>query len=329
MNECPDIRILYIENDPRISQNFKAALERTGERTGERTEKKNRDDTDSQQSEQQFLIDIAKTGEMGLTQWVQSTYDLVAIGCNLPDLSAASIAHKLLSVNINLPLLVVTTRGHEHLAFEAMSHGAVDYVIRDDEEAYLNYVHLIITKLLDRGRRRVEHVETEQALKQSEYRLRSVITASPVCIHEIDLNGKFISMNPAGLEMMGAAEESSVCGLKYIDVPIIEDRTRISELLEHAKKGLSSRFEFQAPGDKGPLHFSSSFDPIKDDQGNVVRLMGITEDITLRKQAEAALRDTRDELELRVKERTAKLNDPRQSRGLKRVSPLKGQIGNR
>jgi PAS domain S-box-containing protein len=48
--------------------------------------------------------------------------------------------------------------------------------------------------------------------------------------------------------------------------------------------------------------------PIKDEKGDITGVLGIFWDITKRKRAEEALRRTHDELELRVKERTAQLS---------------------
>ncbi|MBT5514976.1 MAG: bacteriohemerythrin [Rhodospirillaceae bacterium] len=115
---------------------------------------------------------------------------------------------------------------------------------------------------------------------------RYLVQASPVCIHEIDLEGKLVSMNPAGLKMMDANDISEIRGLKYLDIPVAEDQERISLLMERAKLGEGSEFEFSAQGKSGLLHFSSSFEPIKDEDGKVIRLMGVTQDITIRKQAE-------------------------------------------
>ena len=53
---------------------------------------------------------------------------------------------------------------------------------------------------------------------------RYLVQASPVCIHEIDLEGKLVSMNPAGLKMMDANDISEIRGLKYLDIPVAEIR---------------------------------------------------------------------------------------------------------
>ena len=51
--------------------------------------------------------------------------------------------------------------------------------------------------------------------------------------------------------------------------------------------------------------------PLRDDTGKIVGLMGIGRNITERKQAEEALRQSLDELEKRVTERTAELSQER------------------
>jgi len=132
------------------------------------------------------------------------------------------------------------------------------------------------------------HMRTEAALRESETRLRSLIENSPLCIHEIDLNGRIASMNKSGLLMMGVATEAQVQGLPYLDAVGSEDRERIRDLLVKAYDGETSHFEFKASGG-GDLIFKSCFVPIKDETGKVSRLMGITENITERKLAESYL----------------------------------------
>jgi hemerythrin-like metal-binding protein/PAS domain S-box-containing protein len=139
-----------------------------------------------------------------------------------------------------------------------------------------------------------DRTRAEEELRKSEQRHRSLINTLPVCIHEIDLDGNLVSMNPAGLKMMGVEGESEICGLRYLDVPIAGDRKRISDLLDRAFRGERSTFEFSADGGSELLHFSSCFEPIKDGQGNVNKLIGVTEDITERKRREILIRE-RDE----------------------------------
>jgi diguanylate cyclase (GGDEF)-like protein/PAS domain S-box-containing protein len=139
-----------------------------------------------------------------------------------------------------------------------------------------------------------ERKRMEAALAESEQRYRTLIENSPFCIHEIDMEGRLQSMNRAGLGMMGLDDEKKICGIPYLSAVSEPDSGRIQALLQDAINGAASHFEFAAAGDV-PLYFKSCFIPIKDADGKVVKLMGITEDITRRKHLEQQLQE-REEL---------------------------------
>ncbi len=125
--------------------------------------------------------------------------------------------------------------------------------------------------------------------KKIEDRYKNLVESSPVCIHEIDLDGKLTSMNSAGLKMMGAKDESEICGLQYLDIPIEEDKKRIKDLMDQAYAGEGADFVFKAHCGEEDSYFSSNFVPIKDDHGRVTKLMGVTQDITSLKNSEMAM----------------------------------------
>jgi len=131
-----------------------------------------------------------------------------------------------------------------------------------------------------------ERKHTESALRQSEQRLRTLIDASPYCIHELDLEGRLLSMNPAGIAMLGLSKESEVLGQAILEFVGEENRTRVRQLLARACGGETCDFEFLTVHDR---IFQSSFVPIRNASGSVEKLMGLTLDITERKQAEKAL----------------------------------------
>ena len=124
----------------------------------------------------------------------------------------------------------------------------------------------------------------EEALRASESRYRLLIESSPFCIHEIDLEGRLQSMNRAGLDMLGLDDAGKICGMPYLDAVSRQDAGRVGALLQDAIAGIPSHFEFAAAG-AAPLYFKSCFIPLKDANGKVLKLMGVTEDITGRRQA--------------------------------------------
>ncbi len=137
-------------------------------------------------------------------------------------------------------------------------------------------------------------------------RFETLVTHAPVCIHEIDLDGRLTAMNPAGLAMMGVDDEAAIRGMPYLDAVSETDRARIAELLQHAMREGDAHFEFESSGDT-PRVFASNFIPVRGPDGELVNLMGVTQDVTERRRAEAALRELNQDLERQVAERTADL----------------------
>ena len=135
-----------------------------------------------------------------------------------------------------------------------------------------------------------ERKQAEEALIQSENRYRTIVQNAHVCIHEIDLSGRITSMNPAGLKMVDASEESMVLGRPYLDAVCEKDRQRIAGLMAQALNGLVSTFEFEMAMEDGPIYIASSFIPIANKDDQVLRLMGISSDITERKKAEEKIK---------------------------------------
>lgn len=136
---------------------------------------------------------------------------------------------------------------------------------------------------------RLETEKMTRALRESENRHRLLIENSPVSIHEIGLDGRISSMNQAGLAMLGLKEESEVQGLLYLQAVESQDRDRVGELLRQAYCGETTHFEFKGSGPHGQI-YASCFVPIKQKNGKVGKVMGITEDITERKHAEDQVR---------------------------------------
>lgn len=161
--------------------------------------------------------------------------------------------------------------------------------IRKDQSLYDVEVHLQLLKhehqtlftaiVLDITDRK----QAEESLRKSESKYRMLVENSPFCIHQIDDRGCLTSMNRAGLKMMGISSESKVQGMPYLDAVGENDKDDVQALLQDAYKGHASEFEFEATN--GAL-FQSSFVPLADKSGHITQLMGLTSDITKRKQGE-------------------------------------------
>lgn len=135
----------------------------------------------------------------------------------------------------------------------------------------------------------LEKEKITRALRESKNRIRLIVEHAPISVHEIDMEGRILSMNAAGLHMRGVNEEREVRGTFYLSIVSDRDLLRITALFDRAYAGDIIHFEFKSKGTRERI-FKSCLVPIKNKNGNVERLMGLTEDITEQKQAEAHIR---------------------------------------
>ncbi len=129
----------------------------------------------------------------------------------------------------------------------------------------------------------VMHARSKSEEKQRENydRFRLVVENAPYAMHEFDQTGQIVSMNPAGLIIMGINNMASFNAGIYLDAVCEEDKRRLHGLFEKACKGESSYFEFTTIN--GNI-YQSCFVPTDTKENGYV--IGITQDITERKKAE-------------------------------------------
>jgi len=152
-------------------------------------------------------------------------------------------------------------------------------IIKEADDEYLVVVARDIT----------ERKKSEKKLRDSEENYRLLVENSSYCIHQIDMEGRLLSMNPAGLKMAGKSKESDILGKVYLKAIGDADKDRIKRLLYKAYQGETSEFEFRSANN---CVYSSSFIPITDENARIIRVMGITQDITDRKKAEDRLMES-------------------------------------
>ncbi|MHC4428120.1 MAG: sensor histidine kinase [Planctomycetota bacterium] len=151
----------------------------------------------------------------------------------------------------------------------------------------------------------IERAQTEEAVQAGERRFQALVENAPVCICEIDLDGRLVSMNRVGVRMAGAQDAAEIAGKSFLECVAGHDRTRVSAQLERAYGGEAVELEFNSHESLGLRILSMSLTPLTDNDGRVVRLMGVTQDITERREAEQRRALMVQELDHRVKNNLA------------------------
>ena len=155
---------------------------------------------------------------------------------------------------------------------------------------WLFYFSLALTDLLavvlQAGRNKFE---TE--LRQSEEQLRAIIEAEPECVKLVAQDGTVLQMNPAGLRMLEADTAGQIVGQKALGVVVPEHRQAFVKLMQRVFAGESGHLEFEVIGVKGSRRWLETFEvPMRDAQGRVNAMLGVTRDITEHKANEARIR---------------------------------------
>lgn len=133
-----------------------------------------------------------------------------------------------------------------------------------------------------------QRIRAELDLERNEGRLRTLISNSPYCIHELDVEGRIISINEAGVEMFHLQNPDQLIG-RYFPVLIGKKHAHmVDELLAKTLLGVSTEFEFST----GDSQYQSLMIPLKNEDDVVVRVMGITQDITERKKSEEIIENS-------------------------------------
>src|SRR5258707_1198147 len=155
----------------------------------------------------------------------------------------------------------------------------------------------------------------EEALRESEQRWRSLIEALPQLVWSATPDGACDYFSPQWTEYTGVAE-SELLGWRWMDVLHPDDRQSTRQIWTDSVAGRRAYdVEYRVRRHDGTYDwFKTRGVPIRDSNGNIVKWFGSGTDITDRKRAEEALRESeqelrkaRNELKKKVAERTAEL----------------------
>jgi len=133
-----------------------------------------------------------------------------------------------------------------------------------------------------------------EALRKSEEKFRLLVENAGDIIFEADINGSILFVNPAGERIIGYSHEEFM-GKFYLDFirPDIQEENSMAVLRQRKEKIPSSYYEIPiVRKDGSDLWIGEQIQLIFDNQRNVTGYQVIARDITERKRAEDALRES-------------------------------------
>jgi PAS domain S-box-containing protein len=237
------------------------------------------------------LVDRVHTRE-AYERGLESAPDLILADYLLPQFDGARALRLARERCSEVPLVFVSGALGEELAIELMKSGASDYVLKDR----LGRLGPSVRRALEMARARREHRRALGEVRRSEGFLRRVIESTSDCIKVLDLQNRVVSMNPAGLRLLGADFEA-VAGRNWLDFWSGDDRLAAEAAIAEALDGGTGRFVAYCANEVGtPMWWDVAVTAVPGEDGRPERLLVVSRNDTERVRYQADLARKAEEL---------------------------------
>jgi PAS domain S-box-containing protein len=260
------IRVLLIEDNPGYSDVIRIMLEKV--------------------QEARFDVVVVKRLFEGLQSLRAGTIDVVLVDLKLPDSQGIETFDKVYAQAADVPIIVLTVTDSDELALEAVQKGAQDYLVKEQVDA---------TLLVRAIRYAIERRRVEETLHATNLLLQNILDSSyAISILYTDLAGNILYWNK-GAENIFGYEAQDIIGRYKVDIlyPKNDEDTKkkieeVKSFILANKQGTSCEVR-EVTKDGSPLWVNLNLTPRFDENGQVVGILGIGQDITERKRMEEML----------------------------------------
>lgn len=169
-------------------------------------------------------------------------------------------------------------------------------------EASEKYFRLVVSGLIlifsATGSVLINHSRrTREDFNRTTSHLNAIINTETDCVKTVSKDGTLLSMNPAGLALIGAKSFNEVEGLCVYDLVTPEFRDDFIDLNKRVFAGETVELEFEITGLNGDHKWVDTHaTPLTDDSGTIMAHLAVTRNITRRKEIEETLRENERQL---------------------------------
>ncbi len=150
-----------------------------------------------------FVVDVELSPIRALELLSTLKYDAVVSDYQMPGLDGIAFLKRLRSRGDDIPFILLTGKGREEVAMEALNNGA-DYYLQKGVQ-----VRPLFAELTNMVRRSVEHKRTGRAIKESEVKYRRLFNGNrdAVLVWKMEGAGPFIDVNKKACSLLNYSWE--------------------------------------------------------------------------------------------------------------------------
>ncbi len=264
--ESEQLKVLLIEHDEAFARAISGMLEQVRDLVGS--------------------VSVATTLEEGIARLVREPFNVVLLEFFLPDGVGLLNIPLLKEKSPRVPIIVVGAEDDETISVEAVHAGAQDYLVKSQ---------LSPRWLLRSIRYAIERHQADLSLADARERYRGIFNHLVEGIFQTTPDGQYLLANAALARIYGyATPEELIQNLTNIgDTLYVEPGRREEFMRQMEEHDTITDFESRIYRKDGSvIWISENCRAIRDARGRLHYYEGTVEDITLRREAEAKLRDS-------------------------------------
>ena len=222
-----------------------------------------------------FDVCTATSATEGLDRLAGEEIDCIVSDYDMPGMDGLDFLEAVREEYPDLPFILFTGRGSEEIASEAISAGVTEYLNKGTGTDQYTVLANRIANAVEKYRAERELIETDQVV-------RTILDSLPLVLYTLDEEGRFTRSQGKALETIGL-EPGEVVGRSVHEV--FGDFPEIIDNCERAFDGELVE-EVVAVGD---TVFRSWYQPLRNENGDIVGVVGLSTDVTERERREDEL----------------------------------------
>lgn len=223
-----------------------------------------------------FTVTHVDRLEAAREQLSSGRFDALLLDLNLPDSRGIHTCAAIQAVAPSVPVVVLTGLDDERLALESVTMGIQDYLVKGRVDWWL------LARIV---RQAIERKRSELALREREEFFRLISENMGDFIVVLDLQGRRLYNSPSYRAILGDPEK--LVGSDSFAEVHADDRARIKEVFkETVRTGVGQRTEYRLVLPDGTVRqIESRGNVIRNPQGDVIRVVVVSRDVTEHKAA--------------------------------------------